>query len=73
MGYVYVCMYVCMYVTVCSCVMPGDIHVGGMARLCCEGVEECTCTPQRALLAVHVCSAILSGLMSNLEQCLGAR
>lgn len=29
-----------MYVTVCLCVMPGGIHVGGMARLCCEGVEE---------------------------------
>ena len=37
---VYVCMYVCMYVTVCSCVMPGGIHAGGMARLCCEGVES---------------------------------
>ena len=64
MAFVYVCMFV-------SC--WGVFMLVGWRGCAVKGLKNlCTCNPQRALLAVHVCSAILSGLISNLKQCLRA-
>ena len=67
-----VCMYVCNCVFVC---LAGGVFMLVEWRGCAvKGLKNlCTCTPRQALLAVHVHSAILNMLISNLEQCLEAR